>query len=127
MATVCGAFNNHVDEFFEDVKRVAPDDKDIMAAETAVAAAKKANVTLFIKAWIRYTSPYSEQIYAKDTTFFLAKDYENDVNTGEDRGALLETIERVRRRVSSMGDDEKTKIMDYIYNLTVLSSMYKPK
>ena len=41
MTTITSAFNNHADEFFADIKKVLPDDDDVVAAEVAVSAAKK--------------------------------------------------------------------------------------
>jgi hypothetical protein len=124
MATICGAFNNHVREFFDDIKRVAPDDRDIIAAETAVNAARRANATLFLKAWKKYTTPYQEQIENKDLTFFLSKDYSSDVDTEERKGALLDAIERIRRKVATMEETHQIAIMGYVHNLTKLAGLY---
>ena len=131
MATICGAFNNQVKEFFEDIKRVAPDDRDIISAETAIDAAKKANATLFLKAWKNYTSTYREQIENKDIAFFLSKDYSSDVDTNvcglqqSGNAALLDSIERIRRKVATMEERHQVAIMGYIYNLTKLATLYK--
>jgi len=123
MATIASAFNEHVLEFFADIRRVAPDDKDIIAAEMAVAAARKANATLFMRSWTKYTQPYLAQISSKDTAFFLAKDYSTDVASGGGSSSLVEAIDRVRSRVASMTQEEKEKIVGYIYTLTMLASM----
>lgn len=125
MATVCGAFNNHVKEFFDDIKRVAGEDKDILAAEAAFYAAKKANATLFLKAWKRYTLPYKAEIEGKDTKFFLSKDYTSDLSTAENRQSLLEAIERVRRKVATMDVKHQEAIMGYVFNLTQLANLYQ--
>ena len=125
MATITTAFNNHVAEFFEDVLRVTPGDKDIIAADVAVKTARRANASLFRRSWVRYTEPYLDQINSKDTGFFLTKDYSTDVANGgaESQGALIDAIERVRIRIGTMTEDQKDKIMGYIYNLTTLARM----
>ena len=127
MTSVTSAFNNHADEFFADIKKVLPDDDDIAAAEVAVSAAKRANVTIFIKAWAKYTAPYAEQIKAKDVSFFLAKDYSGDVNEAElaaKSGALMAAIERMRLRLGTLSSPNQAKVMDYVFNLTTLSMLY---
>ena len=124
MATVCGAFNNQVKEFFEDIKRVAPGDRDIIAAETAIDTAKKANATLFLKAWKRYTRPYLSEITEKDKAFFLSKDYTSDVKGADEKGPLLEAIERIRSKVATMDARHQEAIMGYVYNLTKLAELY---
>ena len=127
MTSITSAFNNHADEFFADIKQALPDDDDIVAAEVAVSAAKKANVTIFIKAWNKYTTPYAAQIKEKDVSFFLTKDYSSDVNGTElsaKGDVLMATIERMRIRLGTLSAENQTKVMDYVFNLTTLSMLY---
>jgi len=127
MASVTSAFNNHTDEFFADIRKVLPDDDDIAAAEVAVSAAKRANVTIFIKAWGKYTVPYANQIKAKDISFFLAKDYSDDLHDAEiavKSDALMATIERMRLRFGTLSEANQAKVMDYVFNLTTLAMLY---
>ena len=127
MTTITSAFNNHADEFFADIKKVLPDDDDVAAAEVAVSAAKKANVTIFIKAWKKYTDPYAKQIREKDAAFFLAKDYSGDVKNAEltvQSDALMAAIERMRLRLGTLSSENQAKVMDYVFNLTTLSMLY---
>ena len=123
MTSIPGAFNHHAKEFFNDVKNVLPDDPDVLAAELAVDTAKKANVTLFIKAWHKYTAPYVAKIKEKDISFFLEKDYTAEVERSKNAG-LTEGIERMRQRLATLDEKHKVKIMEYVYNLTTLSLLY---
>lgn len=124
MTSITSAFNNHTDEFFADIRKVLPDDDDIAAAEVAVSAAKRANVTIFIKAWGKYTAPYANQIKAKDVSFFLAKDYSGDVHDTARSDSLMATIERMRLRLGTLSEVNQAKVMDYVFNLTTLAMLY---
>ena len=125
MTSITSAFNNHAEEFFKDINKVLPDDDDVAAAELTVATAKKANVTLFIKAWAKYTTPYANEIKKKDVSFFLAKDYSGDIAAVESKNdALMGTIERMRLRLGTLSLQNQAKVMDYVFNLTTLSMLY---
>ena len=124
MTSVTSAFNNHADEFFADIKKVLPDDDDVAAAEVAVSAAKRANVTIFIKAWGKYTAPYASEIKAKDVSFFLAKDYSSDVDHRAKSDALMATIERMLLRLGTLSAANQEKVMNYVFNLTTLAMLY---
>jgi hypothetical protein len=123
MTSISSAFNNHAKEFFTDVKNVLPNDPDVLAAELAVEAAKKANVTLFIKAWRKYTDPYAAKIKEKDISFFLEKDYTAEVMQSKKPG-LTDVIERMRQRLATLPDEHQVTIMEYVFNLTTLSLLY---
>ena len=123
MTSIPGAFNNHAKEFFTDVKNVLPNDPDVLAAELAVDTAKKANVTLFIKAWLKYTAPYVAKIKEKDISFFLEKDYTAEVVRSKKAG-LTDVIERMRQRLATLPDEHRVKIMEYVFNLTTLALVY---
>ena len=123
MTSIPSAFNNHAKEFFIDVKNVLPDDPDVLAAELAVETSKKANVTLFIKAWNKYTVPYVDKIKEKDISFFLEKDYTEEVTKSKKAG-LMEVIERMRQRLATLSKEHQIKIMEYVFNLTTLALLY---
>jgi hypothetical protein len=122
MTSAVTAFNATVGDFFADIKLVLPNDGDILAAEAAVGASKKVNVTLFLKAWRKYAEPYHSQIKSKDTSFFLAKDYSADV-AKVGASSLITAIERVRKRLATLEPAEKVTIMEYVFNLTMLASL----
>ena len=79
--TILKAFNNHFFDFLEDIIRVFPDNQDIALAKTSFETIKKANPTIILKAWKTYVyTPYKEVIDNGDITFFLEKDYSNDLS-----------------------------------------------
>lgn len=123
--SVLSAFNNHFIEFLEDVYTIFPDDKDIRKAKTSLEMLKKANPRLIIMVWKEHiTSKYSNEIEQGDISFFLSKDYSLDVSNADNSDKIMNAIERLRKPISIMSNDNKEKTMKYIQNLTKLSSMY---
>lgn len=122
MSTILAAFNNHFEEFVADIQRVFPDDVDIKAAATALSRLRKANPSIIIKGFKSYVSiPYSDQIDAADITFFVKKDYSNDVG---DESPILEKINMLREPVAQMGEEDQAKVLKYLQNLKKLSELY---
>lgn len=122
MSQIIKTFNTHLLEFIDDIQSVFPDDKDIRRSKTLTETIKKTNPRLLIVGWKKYVSnKYKEQIYNHDISFFINKDYSNDVN--EDNN-LINIVERLRDPVRNMGYDNQKKVMKYIENLTKLSEMY---
>ena len=73
------AFNDHFEEFVNDVHRVFPDDPDILTAKNSFLAARKANPKLIVKIWKLYVvSKYRKEIESGNIEFFINKDYKND-------------------------------------------------
>lgn len=126
MPTILGAFNNHLMEFIEDVEQIFPEDHDIKTAKTAFQMIKKTNPRLTILLWkANITIPYGEQIENNDISFFLEKDYTDDVQGSGHEKRILEAVDRLRKPVSLMGEENQAKAMKYIQNLSKLSAMYQ--
>lgn len=126
MPTILGAFNNHLMEFIEDVEQIFPDDNDIKTAKTAFEMMKKTNPRITLLLWhSNITVPYSEQIENGDISFFLEKDYSDDVQGSGHEKRILDAVDRLRKPVSNMGEENQQKAMKYIQNLSKLTSMYQ--
>lgn len=118
------AFNNHFEEFVDDIKRVFPEDTDISTAAVALKQMRKANPTIVIKGFREYvTLPYSEQIDNGDINFFLKKDYKLDVGA-ENGSMILEKIDMLRKPISDMDDEDQKKVVKYLQNLKKLTELY---
>jgi hypothetical protein len=125
--TILKAFNNHFMEFVDDVQTIFPNDKDIKKAKTAIGMLKRANPKMIIMIWKQHiTAPYKQQIEDGDLSFFLNKDYSDDVNSTNlgESSEILSAIDRLREPIRNMGEDNQQKSMKYIQNLTKLSDMY---
>lgn len=125
-SSVLNGFNNHFMEFVEDIIRIFPNDVDISSAKNSFTLIRKANPKLIIKIWKSYVvDKYAAQIDAGDISFFLDKDYGEDLTNAQNSVQIIEAINRLRNPVKMMTPDEQAKTMKYIQNLTKLSSIYE--
>jgi len=119
------AFNNQFLEFVEDVIRIFPTDKDIIACKNSLLLMKKMNPRLIIVVWRDFIAkPYSEEIESGGMDFFLSKDYRSDLSHMPDADKILEVVERLRVPLRNLHEDDKATSIKYISNLTKLSLMY---
>lgn len=115
-------FNEHFSEFVNDVQSVFPNDADILTAKNALLAIRKTNPKLLVKIWIKYVyTPYKKQIELGDINFFLIKDYSIDLATNENADKIMESIDRLRKPVKEMSEENQAKTMKYIQNLSKLA------
>lgn len=118
-------FNNHFNEFFDDIHNVFPNDPDILTAKNSLTAIRKANPKLLVGIWLSYIYfKYKDQIDAGDINFFLEKDYSEDL-TNMSSKKVMEAIDRLREPVKQMNLEDQQKVMKYIQNLSKLAMMYE--
>ena len=123
--TLLTAFNNHFLEFVNDIACVFPKNKDIKLSKNVVSTLKAANPRLIIRIWKEYVSdPYSKKIEEEDISFFIEKDYSNDVSYIESNGYIKKSIDRLREPIRKMGKENQDKSMKYMKNLTKLANLY---
>lgn len=114
------AFNNHFEEFIDDVLRVFPDDKEIAVASNALKKMRKANPKLIINVFFEHIKkPYGNQIMENNIEFFLEKDYSNDVSND-----ILMKVNSIKGPISHMSSDEQQKVVKYLQNLCKLCDLY---
>ena len=117
-------FNNHFNEFFDDIHNVFPNDPDILTAKNSLTAIRKANPKLLVGIWLSYIYfKYKDQIDAGDINFFLEKDYSEDL-TNMSSKKVMEAIDRLREPVKQMNLEDQQKVMKYIQNLCSLTKLY---
>ena len=115
-------FNNHFIEFITDVQLVFPEDVELLTAKNALTAARKANPKLIVKLWKQFIGePYRQEIENGDITFFIEKDYKNDLANNQNSDKIMATIDRLRDPVKRMGEENQAKVLKYLQNLTKLS------
>tara|TARA_B110000046_G_scaffold139137_2_gene145509 strand:- start:8871 stop:9251 length:381 start_codon:yes stop_codon:yes gene_type:complete len=123
--SICKAFNTHFQEFIDDVLRILPNNKDIKTAKFYIGSVIKINPTLLIKGWREYiTYPYDTDITNCDFSFFLEKDYNEDLNYLKDNNKMLNAINLIKDQARLMSEQNKNNIIKYIKNLTKLSKLY---
>jgi hypothetical protein len=123
--SLVSAFNSHLVDFFEDIQSIFPDNVDILTGKNSILAFKKVNPALIIRIWATYiASVYADQIEKNDISFFIGKDYKDDLIYTPNAENIMEVINRVREPISQMNPQDQVKTMKYIKNLSKLSMMY---
>jgi hypothetical protein len=125
-SNILTAFNDHFVEFVTDIQSVFPEDHDILVAKNSLLAIRKANPKMIVKIWNTFiVGKYKAEIENGDISFFINKDYSQDLVYAENSGKIMESIDRLRTPIKSMNTAEQAKTMKYIQNLTKLSSIYE--
>ena len=116
------AFNDHFIEFVSDIQSVFPTDTDLLTAKNSLIAIRKANPKMIVKIWKTFiVAKYKSQIESGDLSFFIDKDYSQDVEGSQYSDKITEAIDRLRGPIKQMSAENQAKTMKYIQNLTKLS------
>jgi len=122
-SVIIKGFNQHFEEFIEDIQSVFPDDDEVKTMKNLLFIIKKTNPRLILETWNSYISvPYKEPIEKSDISFFINKDYAdlNIVITDN----ISNFIERLRGYVRNMTEENQQKSMQYVKNLCNLTKLY---
>lgn len=123
-SSILTAFNDHFGEFAQDISNYFPKNMDIKTSINACHAIRKINPVLIIKVWkSRVVNPYQKQIDDGDFKFFINKDYTQDINIDQ-KDRALQVIEKLRVLIPKMAQEDQDKCMQYVKNLTTLSTHY---
>ena len=124
-SNILKTFNDHFVDFLNDIQSVFPNDLDIQASKTTLLTIKKMNPRLIIKIWNEHiVKKYKNQILNGDISFFIDKDYSDDLNEIDDASSITNKINKLREPIKNMGKENQDKCMKYIQNLTKLSELY---
>jgi len=120
------AFNDHFVEFISDVQSVFPENADVLTAKNSLIMIRRANPKMIIKIWkSNIVDKYRSQIENGDISFFIEKDYSNDLSKAEHSDKIMEGIDRLRKPIKDMAPENREKTMKYIQNLTKLCILYE--
>ncbi len=125
--TVLGAFNKHFIEFVDEIESLFPDNKGIRGGKMALLTVKKINPRIILEGWKYYVvDKYKENIMSGDANLFIEKDYTEDLlSTNHPKmHVCLRHIDNIRDSVRNMGEENKTKSIKYMQNLTKLCDLY---
>tara|TARA_Y100000992_G_scaffold300623_2_gene269649 strand:- start:1251 stop:1652 length:402 start_codon:yes stop_codon:yes gene_type:complete len=124
-STYLSTFNKQFIDFLEDILISFPNNKDILNMQNTILTVKKINPSLLIKLWYSFVyQPYYQKIENDDISFFLDKNYSEDIKLLDDQKTTLEAIERLRNPIKELDKDNQDKCMKYLKNLSLLSKMY---
>lgn len=116
---------NQFDEFLDDTLRLFPKDTDIRYCKTSFNIIKKTNPKMIIKTWKLYIADkYKKQIEDSDVDFFMSKNYNDDLVDVSNSQYVIKTINRLKKPIAKMDDNNKNKCMKYLQNLSKLSELY---
>ena len=119
------AFNNHLIEFFNDIVKIFPDDKEINLAYTSLSGIRKMNPKLIINIWNNYINEkYLNEIESGNIDFFINENYESALKDNSSSKEILSKIETLRGPIKLMGNDNIEKTIKYMQNLSKLCKMY---
>ena len=80
---------------------------------------------IVLKVWYTHISvPYQTYININDISFFIKKNYTEDVSLMSNSDEILQMIDRIRDPISSMSKQNQCHTMKHIKNLTKLSLIY---
>jgi len=116
------AFNEHFLEFITYIHSLFPEDNELLVAKNSLIAIKKMNPKIIPKIWNTFVvGKYINEINNGDLDFFINKDYSNDLVNSHNSEKIIQSIDRFRTPVKSMSQEDKTKTIKYIQNLTKIA------
>ena len=123
-SNILTAFNDHFVDFVTDIHNVFPDDVDVLTAKNSLLTIRKVNPKMIVKIWNTFiVSKYKKEIEAGELSFFIDKDYSDDVSSVQNSDKIMESINRLREPIKNMNHDNQAKVMKYIQNLTKLAEL----
>jgi hypothetical protein len=122
---IVDAFNKHFMEFVLDIERVFPNDNDIISTRKnirgSILLSSKSIIRLFHESFVLN---YRNEIEKGDLNFFIEKDYRSSDIIPIDNEDVFVKIDSLREPIKNMSENDKTKIIKYLQNLTQLSDIY---
>lgn len=116
------AFNNHFEEFVEDITRVFPEDQQILSAVNGLKKLRKSNPKLIMNIFNSHIKiPYGGQIKEGNLKYFLEKDYVKDIEGDWDLSKkILSKIDDIKDPINNMAEEDQNKVVKYLQNLCKL-------
>ena len=119
------SFNFCFVDFLNDISSLYPLNKDIKTSLKSIELINRLNPSLVIKIWnSNIYIPYQSFIDAGDISFFIDKNYTEDLSSISNANDILLIIDRIREPINSMSDSNRNHTMKYIQNLSKLSAAY---
>jgi len=120
-------FNKQFKEFVEDISRVFPENQDLLTLKLTISQILNITPKTIYKGYKKnLIDVYRKEIETGDITFFIDKDYKNDLNKlGSSNNLILDKIDSLREPIRNMGPTEQAKVVKYMQNMMKLSDMYE--
>jgi len=122
---IVNIFVSQLNEMCDETYQVFKTDTSIYYAKEAIYAFSLVNPRRTIKMWKIYvTDNYRDQIEKQDYSFFINKDYSNDIMYLPYQDNIIKKLDEVREHISNMDEPNKLKALKYVENLTKLCDLY---
>jgi len=124
--TPIGDFNKEYFEFLNFIKEHI-EDTTFKTFYRKNQIMKETNPKMFIKTWFnRIGSKYHQQVMQRDISFFLNKDYNEDVSeiASSDSNMLLKYINKFKESYETLDENTRETFLRFIINLTDKSFVY---
>ena len=122
--TPIGIFNKEYFEFLNFIK-IHIQDTSFKTFYRKNQIIKETNPKLFIRTWYeRIGNKYHSQVMNRDISFFLNKDYNDDIADVGDSNQLLTYINKFKESYDSFDTTVKETFLNFIISLTDKSFVY---
>lgn len=126
--TLMRAFNNCFIEFMDDIISVLNDPVTLNTLHVAKKNSDlilSANPNILVRAWYMYLySKYGSVIDNGDVSFFLEKDYSEDMTDFDNAEHIMKVINTFRDPLKNLSDANKEMAMKHIQILSAISTKY---
>ena len=126
--TLMRAFNNCFFEFMDDIISVFNDNVILNTLKTTRKSCDmiiSANPSMLVRSWYQHVySKYGTIIDAGDSSFFLEKDYSEDMTNVDNSEHVMKLINTFRDPLKNLSDSNKEMAMKHVQILSTISSKY---
>ncbi len=115
------SFTKVLEDFITELSEMYPQDKEIDLAKNTIYLLKKTNPRKLIEFFYQYFLQFEQKINNKDESFFINRDYDNDVS---EYVKSLNVITNLKKYWKLMSEQTKDNIWLYIQVLIKLCKKY---
>tara|TARA_Y100001980_G_C14517478_1_gene292793 strand:+ start:710 stop:1102 length:393 start_codon:yes stop_codon:yes gene_type:complete len=124
-STLLKGFNNQLEEFLNDLVLIFPEDNELKTLKISLLGFRKVNPKLIIEGWKCYINDlYYEEIKLGNLQFFINKDYKKDVGDANYKNQILKKIEELKNVINLITDENRSKTIKYVQNLSDICKLY---
>jgi len=123
--TCVKSFASKFDEFCKYLLKIVPNNPDVMAFNTGIMLIRRSNPLLLLQSWCANVfGKYADQISEGNLTYFLEKDYKDDLQEVQHTEQVLEGIDRIRKPIASLAGEELDEVVKFLQNLNTICFQY---
>lgn len=124
---IIGLFNTKLKEFVDDLLLLYPEDGNLHAAKKAILLLKTIDGRKTLQLFkVHIYDRYSKQLYDRDETFFMTKDYDEETRLLENvaENITQQLVENIKQYWTQMSDKNKDTVWKYWLILLKLCEKY---